>query len=155
MKFKELLTRYRPDYTPPEKLLAIDPGQTTGYSVFLDGELFEYGIIPWTETRGWDLIVDKIHIVNPNVIVVEDYRLYASKSSAQIGSQLNTVRIIGAIDFIAYRYNWKLVKQMAVTAKGFCTDYKLMEWGYWTGINRHARDSIRHGCYYLLFGDKS
>lgn len=154
MTFKELLTSYRPRYIPPKVLMAIDPGQTTGYCVFNDGDLFTNGIIPWTETSGWDLIIDKIHGVNPAVIILEDYRLYASKTNAQIGSQMNTVRIIGAIDMVAHRYHIPVVKQMAVVAKPFCTDDKLREWGFWTGINRHARDSIRHACYFLLFGDK-
>ena len=45
-------------------------------------------------------------------------------------------------------------KQMASTAKTFATDKKLREWGFWERGMRHARDAIRHGCYFLLFYKK-
>lgn len=48
-------------------------------------------------------------------------------------------------------YQWEGIKQMAVTAKNFCTDDKLKQWGFWQAGQKHARDSIRHGCYFLLF----
>jgi hypothetical protein len=43
---------------------------------------------------------------------------------------------------------------MAHQAKGFVTDEKLKAWGFYQKGVRHARDSIRHACYFLLF-DKS
>lgn len=155
LTFKELLENqiknYKPDWKIPSKIVAIDPGMTCGYSVFVDGELYVADVVKLDNKRGWDLIVDKMLFFNPSIVVCEDYKLYASKATAQIGSSIDTVKIIGALEFVCGREKIPMFKQMAHTAKAFCTDDKLKEWGYYKKINPHARDSIRHGCYYLLF----
>jgi hypothetical protein len=66
-------------------------------------------------------------------------------------SRVDTIRIIGAIEYACSKLKIPLVKQMAHMAKGFVTDDKLKEWCLWKGINKHARDSIRHAIYFLLF----
>ena len=40
--------------------------------------------------------------------------------------------------------------QMAFQGKGFATDARLKEWGFWKEGMKHSRDAIRHGIYYLL-----
>lgn len=144
----------------PYRLMAIDPGLTTGFSIFdyvgevHDSSLYrlnEAGIIVVNEFTGWDPIIDKIQQKNPSILVLEDYRIYASKSKEHTFSRVDTIRIIGAIEFVCKHDGIPLVKQMAGMAKGFVTDEKLKEWGLYKGINRHARDSVRHAIYFMLF----
>ena len=156
MTFKELLTKqinsYKPDWQVPKVLLAIDPGETTGYSIFKDGELFKHGVIPWKEpTLGFYQIVGLIKDNFPDVVVCEDYRLYANRVNAQLGSQIPTIKIIGAIEMLCGTNKIPLFKMMASMAKGFVKDDKLKEWGYYKKVNHHSRDSIRVACHWLLF----
>ena len=156
MDFKELLNKQiqsaKPYWKIPKVLLAIDPGETTGYSIFKDGELFRHGVIIWKiPSLGYEIFVNHLKEDFPDVVVCEDYRLYANKVNAQLGSQIPTIKIIGAIEMLCSTNKIPMIKQMASTAKQFCTREKLEEWGYWKKINPHARDSIRHATYFLLF----
>jgi len=94
-------------------ILAIDPGETLGYVLV---ELTEYvGGSPTLEVidanqfsllrdtkQGfyWDSASSKVKDLldlEPDVIVIEDYRVYASKALAHIGSRALTSELIGAI----------------------------------------------------------
>lgn len=145
----------------PKRVLAIDPGMTTGYCVFdyvmthVD-DIYIYclsdsGIIKVDKETGWDPIVDKIQQVNPSVVVCEDYRIYPSKDKVHVLSSVDTVRIIGAIEYMCHHEHFSLVKQMASVHKGFVTDEKLKEWWLYKGINRHSRDAVKAAIYFLLF----
>ena len=156
MTFKELLTKqinsYKPGWEVPHTLWALDPGLTTGFSFFQEGELFGHGTINWKEpTAGFYHLTALIKNNFPNVVVCEDYRLYANRVNAQLGSQIPTIKIIGAIEILCSRNEIPLFKMMASQAKGFATDEKLKEWGYYKKVNRHSRDSIRVGCHWILF----
>ncbi len=94
-------------------ILAIDPGETLGY-VKLD--ITEYvgrgPILDVIDAGQFKLKVDKKSGFNwinvsaevtqllscePDVIVLEDYRVYANKAAAHIGSRVLTPELIGAI----------------------------------------------------------
>ena len=156
MEFKELLTKqidnFKPGWKVPKVLLALDPGLTTGYSIFSSGEMLTNGIIDWKDLNtGFLSLIHLLQLFNPNVVVCEDYRLYANKVNAQLGSQIPTIKIIGAIEMLCIQNGITLFKMMASQAKGFATNDKLKEWGYYKKVNRHSRDSIRVGCHFLLF----
>ena len=147
MTFDELLKRYRPEYKPPELLLAIDPGETTGYATFVKGKYFHSGIIQFSATYDWQLLF----ATTPDIVVCEEYRIYGGQRLAHTGSKVETVRIIGVIEYMCRQYYIPIHMQMASSHKNFCTDDKLKEWNFYKGINKHARDAIRIGCYWLLF----
>lgn len=153
-KFLEFLEKTKKsrkdDRDIPRYLLSIDPGKVSGWAVFRSGELWISGKIEWTKERGWDPIVDKIQEVHPDVVICEDYRIYSGKRLVQAWSPVDTIRIIGAIEFVCRHDSIKLVKQMASGIKGFVDDTKLKDWDMWNK-NEHVRDSIRHGVYALLF----
>ena len=62
-----------------------------------------------------------------------------------------TSRVIGAIELQCWFLDWPIWKQTAQNAKKFMTDERLKEWGMWEKGKRHARDAIRHGCFWLAF----
>lgn len=138
------------DWQPPERLLAIDPGETTGIAFFINGEL--------TKDMQCSINLNKlmplmqlIKEINPEIVVCENYIVYGSKVRMHAWNKLITPQIIGAIRFICELNKVKFYTQLASTAKGFCNDNKLKEWGYWIKGHEHSRDSIKHGCYFLLF----
>jgi len=86
------------------KILALDPGETTGYvileilkgdkmpAVLQLGEVDTKELIPAT-IRLQQLIIK----TNPGRIVLEDYRVYQNAAGLHIGMRLHTPELIGAI----------------------------------------------------------
>lgn len=150
--FAELLYMKRgKDFVPPKRLLCLDPGETTGWSVFQDGKLVDAGQAKTFE-NGWWEIHNLFKTACPTMVIYENYRVYDHKLQRHANSEVYTLRLIGVIEYlceIVFRIPY--YNQMAHQAKGFVTDDKLKQWGmYMIGL-KHARDSIRHGAYFLLF----
>ena len=138
-------------------LLSLDPGETTGYSVFkCNGmqapNLEEQGQLDtkdeYNAANNLEILFDRI---KPNHIVYEDYKVYAHKTESHANADLFTPQVIGMIKFLCIRRGILPSKHMAVLAKGFVTDDKLKAWGFYIKGKRHARDAIRHAIYYMLF----
>lgn len=157
MTFEELLhvTRKKA-LKEPLKILALDPGETTGVCTLelaLDkvslkntGQL-DTKTVPVGATN----IARLIAITQPTVLIVEDYKVYGWKSDSHAWAELHTPKLIGAIEYIAYTINLPMTKQSAQVGKAFCTDEKLKEWGFYQVGYKHANDAIRHACQAMLF----
>lgn len=150
--FHELLTEIRgPSYKTPKRLLSIDPGETTGWALFVDGRLFDKGQISHRDLQEMSSAVHELFTIHsPTSVVVEDYKVYGAKAKTHSWSSLFTPKLLGAIEFICNFRKVPLVMQMA-SSKQFCTDEKLKQWKYYGKAQPHANDAIRHGCYFLLF----
>lgn len=138
-------------------LVALDPGNTTGYSVFSFSEegkmsLLEAGQLATADvdsaTREYSELFRKY---NPAYIVMEDYRVYGWKVNQHAFSDVLTLRLVGAIETICSIMKIPYSKQMAQIAKQFSTDHKLQAWNLYIKGQKHARDSIRHAIYWTLF----
>lgn len=156
LEFTELMYNVRrkkeKTWDPPKKILALDPGETTGWATFVDGELQKSG-----EVGQNDSLMDVMRLIDreqPTTIVVEAYRIYSWKADTHSWSDLFTPRLIGAIELKCIQNKIPMYTEMAQGAKNFCTNKKLKSWGYYKKGARHARDAIRHGCYWLVFGKK-
>lgn len=157
VSFTELLERLRGTHTIPQRLICLDPGKTTGWCLFENGKLTLTGQIPdCFDDKNIDTteLFKLFDALNPDFILYEDYKVYGHKLERHTFNPVFTLRLIGAIESYAQIKGLPTHKQMAVTAKNFCTDDKLKQWGFWQQGARHARDSIRHGCYFLLFYKK-
>jgi hypothetical protein len=157
MLFEELLQKSRkgqPQWLPPSRLLALDPGETCGYALFILGKLQESGQQPCGElpAKGIQELFDKYY---PTHVVAEDYRIYQHKTDSHTWSSLFTPRLLGMIELLCYQKTIKLEWLMASTHKGFCTDTKLRDWGLWLRGKQHARDAVRIGCFHLLFSGRT
>ena len=136
-------------------LLCFDPGETTGFAVFKGDTLDEA-----EQMRTKDLVDSAILIdglINKRLmgnvrVVIEDYRVYSWKTESHAWENLHTAKLIGVIVACCGLHGVPYHMQMAQQTKGFCTDSKLKQWGMYQVGKSHARDAIRHGCYYLLFG---
>lgn len=138
-------------------LLALDPGETTGVACFttdpsaavLSSAL---QVKTWPLEVGVESITRLLKELQPTTVVFESYQVYEWKSKDHVWSQVPTVQVIGMIKTLCIQQNIPYYTQTAQVAKAFCDDKKLEQWGYWLQGLRHARDAIRHGCYFLLFG---
>lgn len=141
-------------YDPFHDVLCFDPGHTTGWAHFYDYDLVESGQIDTTSIEAAVETAGELYdSIWPSVVVMEDYRVYKWRAQHHIGSEMLTTRVIGCLETLAVQHFIDtIIKQPANVAKGFCTDSKLKQWGFYKEGERHARDAIRHGAYYILFG---
>jgi hypothetical protein len=154
--FLEQVAKHRPGlavHPTPIRVLALDPGETTGYAIFRGVELLEVGqlkttMMPLAAVRISEFLTE----VFPDKLVIEDYRVYKWKTDSHAWAELHTPRLIGAVEYIAHTRSLPMVKQSAQVGKGFCTDDRLKEWGFYKPALRHGNDATRHACQYLMFG---
>ena len=153
MTFQELLITHRgPEWIPPTRLIALDPGETVGLALFSFSEFISSEQIKLDfKSRGWDPLINRIYQLEPDMVVYEDYKIYPGLAKVHTLSGVPTLKVIGAIEFMCSHNKYQSISQMASTAKGFCTDKKLKEWGFYKKAHRHGNDAIRHGCHALLF----
>jgi len=140
------------DIRLPNRLLAIDPGETIGWAYFEKEKLVTWGKEATKAEFGnavnW--VVDIFAEYMPEALVMEDYRIYKWKTEQHAWSDVYTLRVIGALEFWCHRNNVPYDKQTAQIAKQFCTDDKLKAWA--PGVTgAHSKDAVRHGLYWLLF----
>lgn len=156
------------------KILAIDPSGnftegkgTTGWSLLDENmKILACGQILANNYKCkeayWESIINLITSLQPDRLVIEDFLLYASKSSNQINSRFETPKLIGLIEMYAYKHNTHIKLQRAVDVKARWTDDILVlnkiidKVGnrYYAGgvmISEHIRDSIRHGVHYIKY----
>ena len=155
MDFIELARKASKTPTNLEKqILCFDPGHTTGWALFHKGQLEDSGQIDTTSMQACLENAQPIfHLCKPEIVVMEDYRVYKWRQKQHVGSEMLTTRIIGGLEILALQdFVDQIIKQPAHVAKQFCTDQKLKDWGYYQPGLRHARDAVRHGCYFIMFG---
>jgi len=143
-------------------LLSLDPGETTGYAIFVatkdSAQLFEAG-----QLKTWplddciaalDTLLDKAFPTrqSTNLALFESYNVYAHKLEQHTHSSVPTVQIIGSLKTLLILRKQRWITQTAQVGKGFAKDEKLQKWGFYLEGKKHARDATRHGCYFLLFG---
>ncbi len=135
-------------------LLCFDPGHTTGYAVFHGLELVQADEIVTKPIEDAARNVNVLlHDHTPDIVVMESYRVYKWRAKHHAGSELLTARVIGCIETLCAIHGVPhIIKQPAHIAKGFCTNARLKEWGFYKVGQKHACDAIRHGCHFLLFG---
>lgn len=142
----------------PGKVLCLDPGHTTGWCLFEDGILKNWGQVDTVIDRkgnnegrvDYFALEDLFYNIEPAFVICEDYRVYPHKLERHTGSQVLTIRVIGQIEYLSFASRIPIFFNMASTAKGFVTDEKLKKWGMWQPGMRHSRDAIRHGVYFTL-----
>lgn len=125
------------------KYLAVDPGNSTGWAAFTkNGD-----IITFDTAKGREAVYQVLASQAPELLICEDYRLFPWKAKEQSWSSLETVRIIGAIEYYAWLNKVEIVLQ----------EPKIKKIGYlWAGITppknhalSHETDAYVHGVYYL------
>lgn len=167
-------------------VLALDPSGnyyegkgTTGWCLATNGYIYSAGQVyaaehP-TQMEYWSAVVRLIKKAYQNlkedqelVVVCEDYRLYASASSAQINSNLETPQLIGAIKWACHILNVPIVLQMAAEVKNrwnneVLIDQKIISKDYDTpgwhcgkiALSTHSLDALRHCIHYNTFKVKA
>ena len=142
-------------------LLALDPGETTGWCVFeYLAANDSYVKVASGQLKTWPMqdfvnnFKQLLAMYKPTAIVHELYAVYEWKATDHSWSSVPTLRVIGGIEVFAIMADIPVYTQTAQIAKNFCTDDKLKTWGFYITGEKHARDAFRHAAYFLLFGPK-
>lgn len=161
-KFAHATMSYKKLPFKEQNLLALDPGETTGWSNFQNNSdglilLGRFGQVKtWPEEDMVKSLTGLFDLIKPDTVVYERYAVYAWRAREHTWSNVPTLQIIGCIRTLCLQRGIQNVhEQTAQIAKGFCTDDNLRMWGLYERGQRHARDSIRHGAYYTMFGPSS
>lgn len=144
-------------------VLALDPGETTGWSVLAVGntslgggiKLLDQGQYKsWPIEDGLKSLTEIVFEYLPDFIVFESYHVYAWRLNEHTFSEVPTIQLIGMIKTIALQRSINFGEQTAQTGKAFFTDKRLESLGILFEGQKHARDSLRHACQFITFGLK-
>lgn len=144
-------------------LITFDPGQTTGWSIWKNSQLMECGQLDTFPLRGcikylndwllyhsgWDGLREDDRHLYPCHVRIEEYRVYQHKTESHAQNDMHTSRLIGCLETLCVQQGIPYSMCGAGLAKTFATDEKLEAWDMWQRGQRHARDAIRHGVYFL------
>ncbi len=146
------------------RLLSLDPGETTGWSIWdcnqmphMGYRMVECGQLPTWDKDNHTIITcvkrfPELLDFNPDYVIMESYRVYEWKADSHSWSDVPTLRIIGSMETRFIDRDIPYSMQTAQQAKGFVKDEMLKQWGFYERGQRHSRDSMRHALYFLLFG---
>jgi hypothetical protein len=136
------------------RVLAVDPGGTTGWVIGQEdtkGHLELQGIGQERDQFKFcemaEGLAEGIYRLHIDVIVCEAYTI--SQRTIKLTRQYEPLEIIGTLRYFAKKYNRKFKLQKPGEAKGFMTDTRLRNLGWWQPGQDHARDAARHlGLYF-------
>ena len=166
-----------------DKILALDPSGsfyegkgTTGWC------LFDANLMTCIETGSifakdyvsmeayWDAVLQLVitYTTPTTILVCEDYLLYATKTTEQINSRMETPKLIGVLQHACWTANIPYYMQTAGEVKNRWANEILAYKGYivkrgrsWvpaTGgcatYTHHSLDAIRHAVHYATFRNK-
>lgn len=144
---------------------------TTGYVIGSpDGTIHEVGEIKASDYKTrmeyHDAVISlALNRKKSDVVVCENFKLYQHKAVQQSHSELETPRIIGALEYCCWLEKKPMYFQMAVDVKNRFSDEVLIDMGvlhkeksglYFQFIktNDHERDALRHYFYFIKYGLK-
>ena len=119
------------------RVLALDPGGTTGWCFLAEGEMAGGSFILW------EGIAKLIKRYNPNVILYETFILRAGAAKRLIGNSFPAAQVIGVIRYLSAEYNIPCYSQSPSMRTGIVLK-PLKE------FDRHARDAAKHGIRYCI-----
>lgn len=132
-------------------LMAIDPGgEHVGWARF--DRLARDARVNAGEVTPARILAQVFELVRHHpdtVLVIEEWRLYPQTARTQIGSDMPTSQLIGALRYIARAYGVEPVMQPADMRK-VGTAWVREHRSGWAGTGDHAHDAESHGWAYLL-----
>lgn len=134
--------------------LAMDPGETTGMSLWNADtqQLYTFQVKTNEIGPSFANLTAFILSFQPAHLRVENYRIYGWKAEDHKWQELHTPQWIGAIKACAHIHELPMSVCMAQQAKNFWTDEKLEKCGIYPKGLVHGRDALRHLLYFLTFG---
>lgn len=141
-----------------KRIIALDPGGTTGIAVWTDcrpssptdNEFTWYELGPEEHHKElWDfLLKGTVGASGDHTIVCESFEFRQNRQRDNIN--LMSREYIGVVKLFQQQYGTPVVFQTAGVAKPFVTDEKLKAMGLYQKGSKHERDATRHLIYYMV-----
>jgi hypothetical protein len=136
--------------------MTFDPGESTGWAYYEIHEgvpaTLTVGTVPKDLTKMWHLLHN---FPQPDVFVIEEFRLFPSHSKALVGNTFYPCEVIGVLKLYAMLHKITVVTQAAHAKKYSGASTKDALWVAASGtpgeFTRHAYDAYIHLCYYLRY----
>lgn len=128
------------------RIIAIDPGGTTGVATWGDDGLAASQDTP---DEVLDYLADALagrfaEDGRPGLVVCESFTISGATLKMSRGGSNTALETIGAARYLCRRAGVEFRLQSPAEAKGFSTDEKLRRIGWLPGLPDHARDAARH-----------
>lgn len=136
------------------KIIAIDPGRTTGYTVGIIKEESELEFISKQAKLPHLELWLELDRQSPDIIVCESFEF---RNAVKSGTELISAELLGVVHLYASLYKKRLDLQTASThgaggKKGYFTNSKLQKLGCYLPAKPHAMDSLRVLLHWYEFG---
>lgn len=132
------------------KILAVDPGGTTGFTLWRNGP--HEGIQTWMDDEPLhvvDTVYEYVSREGLDALVCENFVIGAGTIKKSRKGSNTAIELIGSLRWLAYRWRIQFVLQMPGDAT-YIDDAKLKRMGWYTAGPDHARSSTRHLVHFLL-----
>ena len=131
------------------RVLAIDPGKTTGFAEWRDREFSAWAI---AYDVALDFAMGQIMGSAVDHVVMEDFLI--SQRTVKLGTANwkpgKELEFIGAVRWACDQRDISFTTQTPSQTKSFATDAKLKHIGWWTKGLDHPRDATRHLMLWLV-----
>ena len=134
------------------KVISLDPGETHGLCMAESNHNKDWKIIRTDAIKDAELFSLLENEPNVDLVIYEQYKLYASKAKAMVNNEFLTVQAIGVIKYICRKRGIPTLKSPTMN-KAFWTNKRLKQLGLYVTIE-HKRDAIRHFLFWLYFTAK-
>lgn len=131
------------------RVLAVDPGLTSGYMVVHNDHVVRHGQLSPMDMCNVFESEAIMKAGGERAFVYERFQI--TPMTAKNSPQPTALEIIGVLKYFAYVYKIKVYEQTPTNAKRFSTNKKLKELGLYATGQEHCRDAARH---YLLWRSK-
>lgn len=159
--FHKLVRQLKRNHNPFQgRLLAIDPGETTGMTI-IDAHPDYIELVGQMQVGSWPLeksLFDFVQIfatAKPTQMVYESYHVYSWRLNEHKFSEVPTLQIIGVLKALSILEHIPYAAQSAQVGKAFFTDKRLKGLNLYFEGAPHARDSLRHALQYIAFGTRN
>lgn len=124
------------------KIIALDPGGTTGIAVGIDGELIETLQLAPEATADW-LAIELLRTPRTDLIVCETFTISASTLKKTRTGSNTAIELIGIIKYLARVNDVPTMFQSPGEAMAFSSREKMKLVG-WDAERDHARTAAQH-----------
>lgn len=153
------------------KILAIDPGETTGVCILQTTELRDDFEVAYVSEMSWDdrFRISKALIMGtwpqrmtpdpgwvaaarpPEVVVIEQFRLRQGKAYAQAGSTFPSIQVQAIIETFVYAYLHKQPDKFIAYQEPICMARVqiLPDHHHLIAGSEHMKDAYKHARYYF------
>jgi hypothetical protein len=123
-------------------IISIDPGETSGFCLYDEGEnaIFDWGVV--SDSRMPFLLEEFLIKWRTSLVIVEKWALFGSVAQTLTGDEMLTSQCIGAIKHVCSRHEVDFYESDPMKKRPF-PDKTLRRMNIYT-TPIHTRDAIRH-----------